>query len=291
MYSDRNATQSVSQRRGSAGMYRPSNAAWVLPPAVRAPGVSGSGGAPGPCSPRGAGGRAAPPAAAGRSAQGGRSPAGDRPGAASARRWPGRAESEGRQPPRWAGTPALGRTAAGSARDTDGPRGPRAGGTPGAGGAGQRPAERCSESPPAEPTVRRQPGLDGDERRKREPGVALRGEIQDVPFPALPADQEVQGVLIEIGQRDLEDARALLGLHHGRQQQTGGCQDKTPHLDGIVRNPCAGLARSAWNAGFSRHSGPQGRGRFIASRAHGAQPSHPGERGPSFRPPAAGCAG
>ena len=34
MYSDRNATQSASQRRGSDGMHRPSNAAWVLPPAA-----------------------------------------------------------------------------------------------------------------------------------------------------------------------------------------------------------------------------------------------------------------
>ena len=35
MYSDRNATQSASERRGSAGMHRPSNAAWVLPQAVK----------------------------------------------------------------------------------------------------------------------------------------------------------------------------------------------------------------------------------------------------------------
>ena len=38
------------------------------------------------------------------------------------------------------------------------------------------------------------------------------------------------------------------------------------------------MAVAAWNAGFSRHSGPQGRGRFVATRAHWrAQPSHPGE--------------
>ena len=34
MYFDRNATQSAAKRRGSAGMHRRSNAAWVLPQAV-----------------------------------------------------------------------------------------------------------------------------------------------------------------------------------------------------------------------------------------------------------------
>ena len=33
----------------------------------------------------------------------------------------------------------------------------------------------------------------------------------------------------------------------------------------------------AWNAGFSRHSGPQGRGRFVATLGALAQPRHPGE--------------
>ena len=37
MYSDRNATTSASERRGSGGMHRPSNAAWVLPQAVHGP--------------------------------------------------------------------------------------------------------------------------------------------------------------------------------------------------------------------------------------------------------------
>ncbi len=36
MYFDRNATQSAAKRRGSGGMDRRSNAAWVSPQAVRA---------------------------------------------------------------------------------------------------------------------------------------------------------------------------------------------------------------------------------------------------------------
>ena len=44
-------------------------------------------------------------------------------------------------------------------------------------------------------------------------------------------------------------------------------------------------ARTAWNAGFSRHSGPPGRGRFVATPS--AQPSHPGGSR-SVRPPACG---
>ncbi len=38
MYFDRNATQSAARRRGSGGMHRRSNAAWVLPQAVKAGG-------------------------------------------------------------------------------------------------------------------------------------------------------------------------------------------------------------------------------------------------------------
>ncbi len=34
MYFDRNATQSAAKRRGSGGMHRRSNAAWVSPQAV-----------------------------------------------------------------------------------------------------------------------------------------------------------------------------------------------------------------------------------------------------------------
>ena len=39
MYFDRNATQSPAKRGGSAGMHRPSNAAWVLPQAVNVMGA------------------------------------------------------------------------------------------------------------------------------------------------------------------------------------------------------------------------------------------------------------
>ena len=39
MYFDRNATQSAAKRRGSGGMDRRSNAAWVSPQAVQEPGL------------------------------------------------------------------------------------------------------------------------------------------------------------------------------------------------------------------------------------------------------------
>ena len=190
-------------------------------------------GTPGPRSPRGASRRAAPLAAARRSAEGGRSPPGRRPGAAGSRRWPGRPEAERREPPRGAGTSALRRPAARGAGDPDRPRGPGANGTPGAGGAGQRSLKRRLEVKAAEPAVRRQAGLDRDERHEREPGVALRGEIEDVPFPALPADQEVQGVLVEIREVDLQDARRgvrVLGERRRRRQEARGQQYETPHL-------------------------------------------------------------
>ena len=43
MYSDRNATPSAAQRRGSAGMHRCSNAAWVSPPAANLAVLGGTG--------------------------------------------------------------------------------------------------------------------------------------------------------------------------------------------------------------------------------------------------------
>ena len=41
MYSDRNATMSGAERRGSAGMDRRSNAVWVLPQAGKREGTRG----------------------------------------------------------------------------------------------------------------------------------------------------------------------------------------------------------------------------------------------------------
>ena len=146
----------------------------------------------------------------------------------------GRAVTEGSEPAWRTGTSPLGRTAAWGAGDPDGPRRPGAGGTPGAGGAGQRPLERGLEAPAAEPPVRRQTGRDGDERHEREPRVAFGGEIEDVPLPALPADQEVQRVFVQVGERDFEDPRGVsrvLGVRGWRQQQARGQQDQTPHLD------------------------------------------------------------
>ena len=237
---------SAAKRRGSAGMDRPSNAAWVLPPAVQIPGVARAGGAAaaGAGTPRsgpagGPGRRTGPLAATRRPAESGRSPPGNIPGAASPRRGMGRAEGGGSEPAWRAGPCPRGRTAAWGAGDPDRPRRPGAGGTPGAGGAGQRPLDRgleapATEAPTAKPAVRRQAGRDGDERHEREPRVALRGEIEDVPLPALPADQEVQRVFVQVGERDFEDPRGVsrvLGVRGWRQQQARGQQDQTPHLD------------------------------------------------------------
>ena len=48
------------------------------------------------------------------------------------------------------------------------------------------------------------------------------------------------------------------------------------------------MAPPAWNAGFSRHSGPQGRGRFIATPGALVPAAEPSRRMGSFPPPASG---
>ena len=48
------------------------------------------------------------------------------------------------------------------------------------------------------------------------------------------------------------------------------------------------MAPLAWNAGFSRHSGPQGRGRFVATPRAWARAAEPSRRIRSVPPPAFG---
>ena len=221
-----------------------------VPAGVRAPGVSRPGCArlarsrtPRPCSPGGAAHRTAPLAAAGPSAQRRRAPAGNRPGATGSRRWRGRAEAGWGEPPRRAGTSTLRRRPAGRAGDADGTRRPGAGRTPRPGRPVQGSPEGCLEVPPPEPAVGRQTGHYRDERREPEPGVTLGGEIEDVPLPALPADQEIERIFVQIGEGDLKDTRGLLSLHRRREHQAGNRQDQTPHDKTMVRNACASQHR------------------------------------------------
>ena len=48
------------------------------------------------------------------------------------------------------------------------------------------------------------------------------------------------------------------------------------------------MAPPAWNAGFSRHSGPQGRGRFVANLGALARAAAPSRQWRSVPPPAFG---
>ena len=48
------------------------------------------------------------------------------------------------------------------------------------------------------------------------------------------------------------------------------------------------MAPPAWNAGFSRHSGPEGRGRFVVTPAQMACAPAPSRRSTSVPPPAFG---
>ncbi len=48
------------------------------------------------------------------------------------------------------------------------------------------------------------------------------------------------------------------------------------------------MAPPAWNAGFSRHSGPQGRGWFLATPGGLARAAEPSRQMRSFPPPACG---
>ncbi|MDE2881775.1 MAG: hypothetical protein OXP70_07985, partial [Acidobacteriota bacterium] len=55
------------------------------------------------------------------------------------------------------------------------------------------------------------------------------------------------------------------------------------HTPPIIR-----MAETAWNAGFSRHSGLQGRGRLVATVGALARAAEPSRRVRSVSPPAFG---
>ena len=150
------------------------------------------------------------------------------PGARPRRR--GRSETrelaEGSRPARGTAAPAGGAVA----RRAGGPDrwpGPRPG----------RPRDRAGgplagslEDPSGEPAVQRQSRHQGYEGVPR---GALRGEVEDISLPALPSDQEVQRILVEIRERDLKDPGGVGGdlrlRHGGYRQQAESRENRTPH--------------------------------------------------------------
>ena len=242
-------------------MYRPSNAAWVLPPAVQIPGVSRPGCGPGPrsgaagfcaCAPGlglprrgpsrgGAGGATAATASPDLRPEPPGIPRGSAARGPRPRRRGAGKTADGRNSARGAGASPVGRTAARSAGGADGPGLRRRLGT--------RLAERgapfgCREDLPAEPGARREARFHRQQRHEREARVPVGRDVQNVALPAFPADQEVEGVLVEVGEGHLQHARALLRRHHRRQQQARGYQDQTPHLKGDGKQSvCRTLSR------------------------------------------------
>ena len=153
------------------------------------------------------------------------------------------------------------------ARGASGPNGPA--GWTGCPGRATRPLPGSREDAPGEPRVQRQARLHRQEWHEREPCIALGREVQDVALPALPADQEVEGVLVEVGKRDLEDARGFLrDCRCGQHEQARGQMNRTPHLAVVASNPCAAW-RTAHATGEEarRCKGPPASGRHRAPPA------------------------
>ena len=108
-----------------------------------------------------------------------------------------------------------------------------------------RPLPGSRKHAPGKPRVHRQARFDRQQRHERKPRITLGREVQNVALPAFPADQEVQRVLVQVGEGDFEDARGFLRFGRRREQQTGGHQNQTPHDKRMVRNLCAGGTASA----------------------------------------------
>ena len=144
--------------------------------------------------------------------------------------------TDGSQSVRGAGAAPVGRSVARGASGPNGPGGRT--GCPVRATRGSLPGR--TEDAPGEPRVQRQARLHRQEWHERKPRIALGREVQDVALPALPADQEVERVLVEVGKRDLEDARGFLRrCRGGGHKQARRQQNRTPHLAAVASNRCA----------------------------------------------------
>ena len=171
--------------------------------------------------------------------------------------------TDGSQSVRGAGASPVRRSVA---RGASGPNGPA--GWTGCPGRATRPLPGSREDAPGEPRVQRQARLHRQEWHEREPCIALGREVQDVALPALPADQEVEGVLVEVGKRDLEDARGFLrDCRCGQHEQARGQMNRTPHLAVVASNPRA-----------ERRAGKRDRRPVLPVRAFTPAPPAPGGR-------------
>ena len=159
--------------------------------------------------------------------------------------------TERSQPARRTGASPVGRSVARGAGGSD-----RAGVRPGR--PWHRPLPGSREDAPGKPRVHRQARFDRQQRHERKPRITLGREVQNVSLPAFPADQEVQRVLVQVGKRDLEDARGFLRhCRCGQQEQAESQQNRTPHRNQMASNP-----RAAWRAG----KGPPTSGRHARER-------------------------
>ena len=146
--------------------------------------------------------------------------------------------TERSQPARRTGASPVGSSIARGAGGPDGPRGST-------GRPWRRPLSGRRKDAPGEPRAQRQAGLDRQQRHERKPRITLGREVQNVSLPAFPADQEVEGVFVEVGERDLEDPRGFLRCRRcGQQKQAESQHNRTPHRNQMASNPRAG-----WRAG------------------------------------------
>ena len=130
-----------------------------------------------------------------------------------------------------------------------------------------RPLPGSRKHAPGKPRVHRQARFDRQQRHERKPRITLGREVQDVALPAFPADQEVQRVLVEVGEGDFEDARGFLRhCRSGGHKQARRQQNRTPHLAVVASNPRAGWGVGEGTAGVHAPTGRTGRHRGLQGR-------------------------
>lgn len=66
-------------------------------------------------------------------------------------------------------------------------------------------------------------------RDQRKPRRSPTGEIEDLPVAAIPTRLEVEGVLVEVGEGDLEDRSGTLRPRTPGKEQSDGRHDESPH--------------------------------------------------------------